>query len=53
MPSQVLQALLVEKTDNKQTNAIMSVGRRRWKNQRKQQRKTKKGKVTGEGDGPV
>lgn len=50
----MLQALLVEKTDNKQTNAIMSVGRRwRRKNQRKQQRKTKKEKVTGEGDRPV
>lgn len=49
----MLQALLAEKTDNKQTDTIMSVGRRWQKNKRKQQRKTKKEKVTGEGDRPV
>lgn len=53
MPSQVLGALLVEKTDNKQTNTIMSAGRRWQRNKTKEKSKTKKEKVSGGGDRPV
>lgn len=47
MPSQVLGALLVEKTDNKQTNTIMSVGRG-WQKKKTKQKTEQDKEVEGD-----